>query len=742
MNRRPILVFVLATAALCAAVFRDALWGQALLAPLDVATALYSKYRVLDPASSGVPANHYVLDQMNYDLPIQQTVYESYRHGEMPWWDPYTYAGRPLLADAHINGTDPVRLLCYATLPFTLAYNWTLVLHSCLAGLGMFCLLRYWGVGGSVSALLAWAFQFSGYLALWFGHPWLGGSLLYYPWLWLAWDAWSQRRWRWSWPLATVALAGIFYAGNLQSHAYAVIFAAAWLVGTAGLSWVAWRRLLPLVALTGIGGAALAAPVLTGQVEFFLNSVRAATDAAAGRSFLAGAVSAGAVFPWAMGTFRTLDLSRLVVNTNAGLGFQLFIGAPAFVLAAIGGWCAPPTPQWRGVRSVCLALVAAYLVVMSTPLIHLFYSRTAALAVLGLVPLAAMGVATVWRSTAAWRRTGWTVLAVTGLLAIGLNVAAFLVYPRILPKVRQLIAARGDVSRNLSAPNLREFQIVNLPNEISFRNPEVVLACLSLACLAAVLLRPSLRRREFGLPLVLGMSLLPAVLFYARFVPHHPVGLWQQLRAGAPDQRRVADRLGGTAGRLDDQAPNIYDCLYPSALAHVYRVRVAHGYSALQPRSFMTLTADQWREVQQPIGDFSYTSEKSGDATGVFKTNVPSGSAVFQWTPQVPRTLAAQLISLNRFRLDLGAGPAATLVWTDTQFPGWRAWSDCGPIPIRAHPPCFSELVIPAEARWVELRYRPTWLGAGLALAGVGLAMLVAMTWLTGPRRPAAPAPA
>ena len=55
----------------------------------------------------------------------------------MPWWDPYNYGGRPLLADAHINGTDPVRCLAYWLLPFELAYNWTLIGHSLLAGISM-----------------------------------------------------------------------------------------------------------------------------------------------------------------------------------------------------------------------------------------------------------------------------------------------------------------------------------------------------------------------------------------------------------------------------------------------------------------------------------------------------------------------------------------------------------------------------------------------------------------------------
>ena len=84
-------------------VFREAIWGGALLAPLDMAPAFFSKYRHLDPSSSGRPSNHYIGDQLTYNLPIQWTIYEALQRGEIPWWDPYVGCGRPLLADATIN---------------------------------------------------------------------------------------------------------------------------------------------------------------------------------------------------------------------------------------------------------------------------------------------------------------------------------------------------------------------------------------------------------------------------------------------------------------------------------------------------------------------------------------------------------------------------------------------------------------------------------------------------------------
>ena len=211
MKLKPLLWFCFLESLVCLFVFRDALWGQSLLAPLDIAPALFSKYRFVDPNSSGVPANHYIVDQLFYDLPIQKTIYDSLRRGEIPWWDPYTFGGRPLLADAHINGTDPVRLILYGFLPFEQAYNWTRIIHFVLTGAGMAWLLSRFGFSVWTSILFAVTYQFAGGFTLFFGHPWIQASFIYYPFLWLAWDAGLRSRARWSLPVGALLVAAIFY---------------------------------------------------------------------------------------------------------------------------------------------------------------------------------------------------------------------------------------------------------------------------------------------------------------------------------------------------------------------------------------------------------------------------------------------------------------------------------------------------------------------------------------------------
>jgi hypothetical protein len=726
MNARAWTAWLLAGAALALALFRGALWGERLLAPLDLAPALMPKYRWLDPAHSGVPANHYVIDQLTYDLPLQRTLHAAWRRGEVPWWDPYTFGGRPLLADAHVNGTDPVRLLCYLTLPFELAYNWTLILHWALSGAGLLALLRRWQFDLTTSVGLALAGQCAGYHAIFFGHPWNTGAFLYYPWLWLAWDAGLAERRPWAAPLAALAVAGIFYAGNIQSHAYLVVFALVFLLGYGGRSGTSWRRALPLVAGTGLLGALLAAPVLAAQVEFYRLSVRPVPVPWNPVSWLSGLASLSAVHPWALGTFRSLDLSKLF--GQYALGFVGFTGSAATALAVLGavrGRALAPRPEiWR----TALGLVLAYLVILSTPLQAVLYTRSAGLAVLGLLVLAGPGLESLRREATALRGWGRGFAVVALVPALVLNLVAFGLYPRLLPRVLETVRREAAARSALSAaPALREFQARNLPREISARNPETVLATLGLLAVAALCWRPDWRRRSGVWPALLALNLAPVALFYARFIPNQPVIGWRLLQAGGPEQRRVAAELGRSPRRLREVAPSVYDQVFPNCLGHLAGVRVLHGYSALVPRCFATLPAGEQAARAASVADATYTTPEPGAAGGRFEVHHTSAPAAFHWEGPAPRTLRVELVSLNEQRVTLGPGPAGTLLWTDTAYPGWRAELGGRPVPLRPAEPCFSRLEIPAGAApaVLALRYRPTGWPLTGALAAGGLVLLV-----------------
>lgn len=732
MSKRPLLWFLAVSALLSLFVFRDAPWGQSLLAPVDIAPALFSKYRWMDPQSTGIPANHHAIDQLTYDLPLQHTIYHAVRRGEMPWWDPYAWCGHPLLADAHINGTDPIRLLLYLLLPFALAYNWTLILHFFFGGLGMFLLLRHLQFKPWNCVLWALTYQFASGHTVTVSHPWIQASFIYYPYLWLMWDrAFTDPK-----PLriacASLLVAAVFYTGNLQSHSYLVIFALAMLIGYGWKSPSMWKRILPVIALTGLAGAMLAAPVLGNQVELFVIAQRKPIINPLWVHLLNIPAILASPYPWLLGTHRTLDLSKL--SGEQTLAFRTFIGSAAVVLALFAAFFRHPPEQRSSARRASIMLLLAYVFVLATPLVDYVYSRCAGLAVMGLVLLAAFAVETLIAAPQRKLRFARAVGALTVVTIVAVHFGTWVVYPKLIPKILQSMEQRGWRTASLDeARALRQFQVHNLPREVSFQNPETVLAFLALLAVAGIFAAPKLQQRPGVWVALLVLNAIPSLMFCHRFVPRHPITLWEQLLAGGPEQQRVAALMANKPLRLREQAAQ-NDMLMGGTLNHLYKVRTVHGYAALAPLTLGPLPPAQLTAVEKHLADFTYTSPIRGLDQGILRTNHPGMLARFQWQSTSDRRLSVAEETLSTIRLRVDPGPAAHLIWADTHCPGWKARAGSQPLSIKRTAVCLNLIEVPESAREVVLEYRPTYLVFAwvLALGGVVLIVL-AIVWLRAP---------
>jgi hypothetical protein len=731
VKSRSLLWFSLAQLVACGFVFGAGLWGGSLLAPLDIAPALFSKYKFVNPESSAIPANHYDIDQLLADLPLQYTMYRAYHQGEVPWWDPFTLGGMPLLADAHCNGTDFVRLLMYACLPFELAYNWTRILHFVLSGLGMFLLLRRWNIRLAISLLLSLAYEFAGCFAVSFQHPWIESTFMYYPYLWLVWDQCVRfgvsRR---ALIFATLLMTGILYSGSIQTHTYLGLFFLGFGLGCAGRDGQAWGRLLSAAIIPGLIAFCLASPVLGEQVELFFQSSRPVALHKNKFEWLCGIASLSGIYPWGLGTFRTLDLSKFL--GQSGVGFQVFVGSTAFLLAGLGIRCKPASPLQIGPRRTACLLIGLYLLILSSPLLNIFYVRCAPLAVMGLVVLGGIAIESLLNHEIAWPRAGRAVAGLAVGLALITNAVAWVAYPHVVPKVKQFVLERESTGPSLdTAPLLRVFQVENLPREISFQNPETVLACASLLGLAAILLRPAFRKHPLVAPALLLLNLLPVLSFCHRYVPRENMALWHRLRAGGPEQQKVMAKLSGTAYRLLDIAPGQHDQLMPGAFGHLYRVRTLHGWSSLRPPSLYELSRTAPDRLRLKTADWVYESKARNQAAGEFERNGAPGLARFQWQGQLMRRFQVEQPSLNRIRLTFESGPPGVLLWTDTWYPGWQATAEGRVLTVLKTEPCSSQIEIPAEVRVLDLRYEPLYLRQARWLQWLGV-LGIGITGLTG----------
>lgn len=720
-------LFSLASVCLCFLAFPGALSGKSLLAPLDVFPNLFSHFRYMDPTATGIPANHHIIDQATYDLPLQYRIYQSLRQGLVPWWDPYTYGGRPLLADAHVNGTDPIRLLCYLILPFPLAYNWNLILKTFLSGFGVFLLLRHLGYQPLLSGLLALSYQFAGCFALFFGHPWIQAACLYYPFLWMGLDALMKRPSQVGWLATPLLCALIFYSGNLQSHAYLPLFLLAYTASFFISGRAEVRRAMTCCGTCLIAGGFLASPVLLSQVEFFAFSTRSVVSP--GWSFLEmfrGPLSFTGMFPWLLGTFRTLDLSKAF--GSGSLGFALFIGSTPFLLALFASArLFMERPNSRPGEWLSAFLVWGYFFILSTPLGNFFYTRLSPLACLGLVVLAASAVTSMpsWRSKKEGAATIF--FASTFILLAVLWIGELWAFHHFRDSIRTYFLEKAAThASSVASTALRSFQIAAFPREVGWTNPEVLFSWLSLVSLLVALRKTSGSSFSLGtIYLSLGFSLLAVVLFYVRFTPCQPAELWERLRSGGPAQQRAIQAVAGNFGRIYEDSTDFQNQVFPNALACLYGVNVVHGYSALQPASFFTNCGsrvsfpDFWRADWRVLSDGSvvpYSLDKNSRGACRLIWDGP-GKRMARIIAETPGHLVAAI----------APGPAGSLVRTDTFFPGWMASVGGTKVPIAPFPPFFSAIFIPESSKTLELylHYSPRFLNLGIGLALLGVVTLV-----------------
>ncbi len=723
---RSFLLFLAVNLALLFIIFNRAIWGDSLLAPLDLGPTLFSKYRFVDPQANDIPANHYISDGFVYDLPLQYRIYESLHGGEMPWWDPYGCTGKPLLADSHINGLDPFRLLFYELLPFKLAFNYTLITHTFLCGVGLFLLLTYLGFNFEISLWLALAYEFSGAFALHFCHPWIQASFLYYPFLWISWCE-RMRTGKAVWLLlSSLLIAAIFYAGNLQSHAYFILFSGAFLAGY--LKWPLKKNgaLFFSVVSSVVIGFLLAAPILLSTLEDFFLSLRSG-EGEFRHPLLAFLFSFSAFYPWTLGTFRTLDLAKL--TNDAGLGFKLYFGSASFFLALLGCcliFLKKIEPPIRSHLKTSLYLFAGYFFLVGTPLFNILYTRLAGLAVLGACILAAEALQCLLHEKQIYKKLGLLLFYGSLLLVIFLNFFAFLIYPQIKQKVRQSVEAR-DASLQTQA--LRHFQVENLPNEISVLNPETWIALLSLILLSLLFLKPEIRSKKWFLHFLLISNLLPVLLFFHLYIPNHDIALWQRLKSGGQEQRSVVELLNPEHQRFVEHESDSYAWLFPGALQALYKVHTVNGHTSFWPKSLGRLSPQDLAVIPlEATADYLYESDYENLSTGSLKKITASTQSRFFWEEQnLDRSIQIVEETQNTLRLKIGAGPSGQLVRTDTYFPGWTLFVNGKETALISKKPCFSVLNVPKGEASVLLVYQPRFLKWGVIATLVGFILLVVL---------------
>lgn len=198
------------------------------------------------------PQNWMMSDSLVQYLPWRNLYRQALLSGQIPWWNPYLFAGMPFVANGQSALFYPFSLLF---LPFSLETGMLvfLALHQFITGFGMFLLLRRHSLStpGALTGALAW--MFTGFTTTWLVWISIPSTIAWLPWSLLAMD-WVINTGK-SKAIGVLALivSFIILAGHLQFTFYVFLAMGFYLL---------WRLMidrLPLatrfrrLVLTGVG---------------------------------------------------------------------------------------------------------------------------------------------------------------------------------------------------------------------------------------------------------------------------------------------------------------------------------------------------------------------------------------------------------------------------------------------------------------------------------------------------------
>ena len=262
------------------------------------------------------------------------------RTGQLPLWNPFIFAGTPLLASIYPGVLYPPNWL-FALFSPQAAMNLVVITTYHLTLIGTYLYARRIGATRLGALLAGMAFTFGGYMIAHLGHTSRIAAAAWLPWILLAIEElYLQARWRWV-TLGALFIALQLFAGEPQMTLYTVMLAGAY--GVFSLLLRERRetrgRFLSAALLMAVAGVLLSLIQLLPEREFLAFGDRAAID------------------------YDYFSQFSLPPRQLFGLFFPYFFGGaamPPYFVTYWGQWNVPETCGYVGMVTWLLALATLF----------------------------------------------------------------------------------------------------------------------------------------------------------------------------------------------------------------------------------------------------------------------------------------------------------------------------------------------------------------------------------------------
>ena len=157
-------------------------------------------------------------------FPWKYSTIESFKSGQIPFWNPYNLSGNPLIANFQSGSFYPINLIFFI---FNFMDAWTIfiLLTPILAGIFLYAFLRELGLKIFSSIFSGIVFAFSSYMVVWMEYGNVGHTFLWLPLVLLILEKFIKRQRLIYIICLTIFLSIAFFAGYIQGYFYIVLVA-------------------------------------------------------------------------------------------------------------------------------------------------------------------------------------------------------------------------------------------------------------------------------------------------------------------------------------------------------------------------------------------------------------------------------------------------------------------------------------------------------------------------------------
>lgn len=210
-------------------------------------------------------------DVITQIYPWKHFTIETWKSGQIPLWNPYSFSGTPHLANYQSAVLSPFNLL-FLLFPFIDAWSLLILFQPLLAGIFMYMFIRSVKISQIGSLISGVAFMFCGFITSWMSYGTLGYAILFLPLVLFAVEKYYLTHKRRFLLLLSLTIPLSFFSGHFQISLYFLLFLVAYVIYKSfQTNSIQYTKYLLLYTFLGL---LLAMPQILPSLEFYKQSLR------------------------------------------------------------------------------------------------------------------------------------------------------------------------------------------------------------------------------------------------------------------------------------------------------------------------------------------------------------------------------------------------------------------------------------------------------------------------------------